>query len=111
MPLRALILCIAAGTACAQEAKFCTIEGTVTDARSGAPISGATLLLSSRAGGQPRVFNYASGATGKFSLTYLTPDNYQLTATAEGHSQSTVAFNCTGAMKSVTIALPWQGVI
>jgi hypothetical protein len=108
---QAVLLSIAAGMICAQDAKRCTIEGTITDARSGAPIPNATLILSQTAGGQPKVFDSVSDATGKFTLKDLVPGGYNLVATTGGHSRRTVSINCSPPVTTINFVLPSEGVI
>ena len=61
------------------------IQGTVTDS-SGAAIPGATVIVSSSATGLKK--QATTNSSGDYSITYLTPGNYDVTASASGFSSS-----------------------
>ena len=95
MRASAIFAMIAAAVVCAQEpapVKTCNIEGTVTDARSGAPIAHATLMLTGPK--QPQVFASATDEAGKFLLKDLTTAKYGISAVADGYSRQTQTAGC-----------------
>jgi outer membrane receptor protein involved in Fe transport len=57
------------------------IEGTITDS-SGAAIAGATVVVSSSATGIKK--QAVTASTGDYTVTYLTPGNYDVTVSANG---------------------------
>src|ERR1700677_4090317 len=57
------------------------IEGTITDS-SGAAIPGATVIVSSSATGIKK--QAVTASTGDYTVTYLTPGNYDVTVSANG---------------------------
>ncbi|MGA2597883.1 MAG: carboxypeptidase regulatory-like domain-containing protein [Bryobacteraceae bacterium] len=108
MRARAMFAMIAAVVVCAQErtpVKTCSIEGTVTDGRSGAPIAHATLMLT---GSKPKVFASATDGAGKFLLKDLAPAKYGIAAVADGYSRQTQTAACGDV---VTFALAAEAAI
>lgn len=109
---RACAACLLAALAWAQQPpKNCTVEGTVTDARSGGPVANATFVLFPRSGLQPQVFESASDAAGRFVLKDVAPGAYSLAATARGHSRSVQPLNCPGATQDLRFVLAPEAVI
>jgi Carboxypeptidase regulatory-like domain len=104
---RLLRACFFAGLAFAQDAEVCTVSGTVTDARSGAPIQKAHLIVTAQ---RPTVSDSVSDAAGKFALK-LDPGGYTITVVAEGYSRRTQPINCAAAATKLDFALPPEAVI
>jgi hypothetical protein len=75
----ALVLCIAAGIAWAQEVTTGTIQGTAKDPQ-GAPLPGVTVTISSVQGTK----SATTDQDGKFRFSYLTAGAYSLKAMLEG---------------------------
>ncbi len=75
----ALVLCIAAGLAWAQEVTTGTIEGTAKDPQGG-PLPGVTVTISSVQGTKTAT----TDQDGKFRFSYLTAGAYSLKAMLEG---------------------------
>jgi len=104
---RLIIACFFASLVRTQER--CALEGTVTDSRSGAPVSNATLML--QGSGQPRVFASASDAEGKFALKDIAPGPYRVTAIAEGYARSSLPVRCGDPGYGLKFALSREAVI
>src|ERR1700761_6622747 len=76
------------------------IQGAVTDT-SGAAIPGATVIVSSVATGLRK--QAVTNSNGDYSITYLTPGNYDVTATASGFGSS--------AQKNVVLQINQQAKV
>jgi hypothetical protein len=76
-----------------------SVVGTVVDATTGAPISGATVAGAGR--------SVTTDSTGGFALTDLAPGTLTLTVSATGYStrQQTVAVT-SGSATAITVSLP-----
>ena len=104
---RLLRACFIAGLACAQDAQVCTVSGTIKDARSGALIQKAHLIVTAQ---RPAVSDSVSDAAGKFTLK-LDPGGYTITVVAEGYSRRTQPVNCVAATTKLDFALPPEAVL
>jgi hypothetical protein len=99
--LTALLL---AGVMCAaQNTTSGSINGTVTDT-SGAAVPGASVTLRDTATGDTRAIT--SNAEGRFTVPFLKPDNFEVSATASGlQSAKTTVQVLTGQQSAVNITL------
>jgi hypothetical protein len=89
--------------AVAQDYTTGAIAGSVTDAN-GAPVSGASVVLTSQAQGQARTFT--TGASGGFTASGLTAGQYTISVTAPGYAQTQDTITIQAAQQSrVTVGL------
>lgn len=83
----ALSLAVSAGSAAALAGTLGGIAGTVTDAKTGAPVAGANVQISS--GSQSVVVR--TDAKGHYIAMSLQPDNYTITASKVGYDTLSVS--------------------
>ncbi|MBO0749611.1 MAG: carboxypeptidase regulatory-like domain-containing protein, partial [Porphyrobacter sp.] len=89
--------------AAAQDYTSGAIAGTVTDAN-GAPVGGATVVLTSQAQGQARTFTTGSGGT--FTAAGLPAGQYTIDVSAPGYARTHDTISVTAAQQSqVTVGL------
>jgi len=89
--------------AAAQDYTSGAIAGTVTDAN-GAPVSGASVTLTSEAQGQAR--NFTTSASGGFTASGLAAGQYTISVTAPGYAQTQDTITVQAAQQSrVTVGL------
>ena len=94
---------IAATPAAAQDYTSGAIQGAITGP-SGAPVSGATVTLTSLAQGQTRSF--VTGPSGNFSAAGLAPGAYSITVNAAGYQPYQDTLTITAAQSSsVTVGM------
>jgi hypothetical protein len=94
---------LATAPAAAQDYTSGAISGTVTDAN-GAPVSGATVTLTSVAQNQTRTFT--TSGSGGFTAAGLTPGQYTLAVTASGYARTEDTITIQAAQQStITVGL------
>jgi hypothetical protein len=94
---------LASAPAAAQDYTSGAITGTVTDSN-GAPVSGATVTLTSQAQNQTRTFT--TGPSGTFTAAGLAPGQYTIGVTASGFARSEDTITIQAAQQSrVTVGL------
>jgi Carboxypeptidase regulatory-like domain len=100
----ALLLCVMCQTpALAQNATTGSINGTVVDS-SGAVVPGASVTVTDLATRDQRAL--VSNAEGRFTVPFLKPDNFEISATAEGlQSTKTTVQVLTGQQSVVNLTL------
>ena len=87
----------------AQSATTGSINGTVVDS-SGAIVPGATVTITDLATRDQRVLT--SNAEGRFTAPFLKPDNFEISATAQGlQSATTTVQVLTGQQSAVNLTL------
>lgn len=77
------------------------VNGTVTDARSGDPIEGATVEVARNG---TVVATASTNATGEYRIDGLDPDEYDVTADANGYAAETTAVTLNGSEEAVVNA-------
>jgi Carboxypeptidase regulatory-like domain len=99
-----LMLCLMCQSAVfAQSATTGGINGTVVDS-SGAAVPGATIIITDLATRDQRVLT--SNAEGRFTVPFLKPDNFEISATAGGlQSTKTTLQVLTGQQSAVNLSL------
>ncbi len=99
-----LMLCVMSQSAAfAQSATTGSINGTVVDS-SGAVVPGATVTITDLATRDQRVLT--SNAEGRFTVPFLKPDNFEVSATAQGlQSTKTTVQVLTGQQAAVNLTL------
>ena len=99
-----LVLCgMCQNTAFAQSSTTGSINGTVVDT-SGAIVPGATVTITDLATRDQRVLT--SNAEGRFTVPFLKPDNFEVSATAQGlQSTKTTVQVLTGQQSAVNLTL------
>jgi hypothetical protein len=99
-----LVLCVASQNAVfAQSATTGSINGTVVDT-SGAVVPGASVTITDLATRDQRVLT--SNAEGRFTVPFLKPDNFEISATAQGlQSTKTTVQVLTGQQSAVNLTL------
>lgn len=80
------------------------ISGTVTDCRTGEPLSGAAVIL----GGSRTI---ATGSGGEYSFTDLAPGAYTLSFSLSGYETFTSELSIAGSNKSLDVSLAPEGYL
>jgi hypothetical protein len=103
--LAATFFCSSVSPAIAQTPATATVQGTVSNAVTGAPVSGVSIALSG-----PGTYRATSNARGSFTLTGVTPGVYTIVASANGFVQQRITEYALLQGGTYTVSVAMQAI-